>query len=114
MNIYKHSTTSTILVLWRTTGQKSSTSVPPPSTTASSADGPCQKGEEEDSLADLKMAFQLLDVDQNGEITKRDLESFMKDNLCESPTETELQEMIMEVRHIFSCSPSNKEYVNKI
>ena len=52
---------------------------------------------EEDDMEDFKKAFQLLDVDRNGEITRSDLESFMKANLDESPTETDLQEMIIEV-----------------
>ena len=51
----------------------------------------------EDDMEDYEKAFSLLDIDDNGEITKADLELFMKSKLGEDPTEAELQEMINEV-----------------
>ena len=45
-------------------------------------------------MEDYRKAFSLLDIDSNGEITKADLDSFMRNKLGEEPTETELQEMI--------------------
>ena len=55
------------------------------------------KPKEEDDVEDYLKAFALLDIDNNGEITKADLDSFMKAKLGENPTETELQEMLNEV-----------------
>ena len=50
-------------------------------------------------MEDFRKAFALLDGDDNGEITKADLDSFMKNKLGEAATETELQEMITEVSY---------------
>ena len=48
-------------------------------------------------MEDFRKAFSLLDRDNNGEITKADLDSFIRNKLGEETTETELQEMITEV-----------------
>ena len=50
-----------------------------------------------DDMEDFRKAFSLLDRDNNGEITKADLDSFIRNKLGEETTETELQEMITEV-----------------
>ena len=53
-----------------------------------------EQSKAEDDIEDYRKAFSLLDIDNNGEITKADLDSFMRSKLGEDPTETELQEMI--------------------
>ena len=58
---------------------------------------------QEDDMEDFRKAFSLLDRDNNGEITKADLDSFIKNKLGEETTETELQEMITEVSFDGKC-----------